>query len=74
MEGIYTEPRSCFECYDNGFMVPTIKVCKACKEERKHKAKILKIGVGKHHNKMIILLNNGIIRTVSDRDVSEIKE
>lgn len=72
MKGIYIEPSFCFECYN--YNVPSADACKECLKDRKHKAKILRFGLGEKYNKMIVLLDNGIIKTINDYEIKDIKE
>ena len=74
MEGIYIKPIDCKIClnYLNGEFDPIL--CKSCFEKETCKVKILKVGVGKYGDRVVILFDNGTIKTVCDHEISEIKE
>lgn len=74
MEGIYIKPTNCAAClnYLNGELDPIF--CKSCFEKETCKVKILKVGVGKHGDKVVILFDNGTIKTVCNHEISGVKE
>lgn len=74
MEGIYIEPTNCATCsnYLDGELDPIL--CKSCLRVGTRKVKILKVGVGKYGDKVVILLDNGTIKTVCNHEISGVKE
>lgn len=73
MEGIYIEHKDCLFYLERG-LCGKGNPCIECIEKRKHKAKILQYGIGEKHNQMVVLLDNGIIKTVNDYEIKDIKE
>lgn len=74
MEGIYIKPTNCAACFNYTNDKINLSLCKSCLRESMHKVKILKVGVGEHGDKVVILLDNGMIKTINNYEISFVEE